>query len=143
MIDVTLVAGPDDEPDPSVVTVAGDVLGRQGDSVLNAGALEATLSRNEEGDLVVDQANAGGGVHFTRASDDIEVTATELLAWPEAERATFVGEESMVRRRTASVFGDQIEIDGSTSSHQRVRRGTLRRRAGERRDGVMVARDAL
>lgn len=114
VIDVSLVPGPDDEPDPSVVTVVGDVRGRQGDAELTAGALEATLSRDDEGELVVDSAFADGGVHFTRARDEIEISAESLRAWPEEERVTIAGEHSMVRRGTAGIHGRQIDLDGAS-----------------------------
>lgn len=117
VIDVTLVPGPDDEPDPSYIAVTGDVHGRQRDAQLTAGSLEAELSRNDDGDLVIDRADADGGVHFVRTGDDIEIAAESLQAWPKEERVTFAGEQSMVRRGTASIHGRQIDLDGA---HRRV-----------------------
>lgn len=112
VIDVDLVAGPEDEPDPSHIEVVGDVRGVQGDSVLVAKHLTADLERDDEGELVVTSAEAGGGIRFVRASDEIEAVAEAMTSLPSMEQVTLLGVDSMVRQRTARIFGRQITLDG-------------------------------
>jgi hypothetical protein len=113
VIDVKLVAGPEEEPDPSHIEVFGDVRGVPGESVLSARTLTADLERDEEGDLVVTSAHAEGGITFARAGDDIEAVAAELTSSPSNEQVTLLGADSMVRQRTAKFFGEQISLDGA------------------------------
>lgn len=113
VIDVALVPGPGEgEVDPSRVEVVGSMRGRQDDSMLTAGRMTAELSRDDDGNLVATSAEAHDQVHFVNAAEDLEATADEMQSSPNEERVTFMGASSMVRRGTASVFGEQISLDG-------------------------------
>lgn len=102
-----------EEIDPTRVIVTGSAVARrEGAESIRAGFIDAALARDERGDVIVTDAEAGGGAEFT---DGQGVTGHGEHLWADAldERAIITGDGARVTRTGSTITGPLIELDNT------------------------------
>ena len=100
-----------EEMDPTRLIAIGGVRGTRGEDLLQAGALDAALARDEDGDVIVTEVDARGAVRYTGA--DRTTAAGESLAGDAiTQQLRLRGEGSQVGRGGALIAGEDVFIDG-------------------------------
>lgn len=122
-----------EEIDPTRVIVTGSAVARrEGAEAIRAGFIDAVLARDERGDVIVVDAEAGGGAEFT---DGRGVTGRGEHLWADAlgERAIIAGEGARVTRTGSTITGPLIELDNTARTVEVDGPGTFSHSDGEGR----------
>ncbi len=101
--------------DPARLVGAGAVVAAQGESILRAEGLEATLSRDAKGVIGADVVKARRGVRFG-GRDGVRAEADELAAYPREERVDLSGEGVLVGQRGTVLKGPSVRLDGKNGT---------------------------
>lgn len=102
-----------DDLDPTRVIITGSALARrEGGESIRADRIDASLTRKDDGDITVTQADAEGSVVFNDGRG-AEGRGDHLEADALAENAVITGEGSRVSSGTASITGAHIELDNA------------------------------
>jgi lipopolysaccharide export system protein LptA len=97
--------------DPARLRGRGAVVAAQGESILRADELEATLSRDAKGVIGADVVKARRGVRFG-GRDGVRAEGDELVAYPREERVDLSGEGVLVGQRGTLLKGPSVRLDG-------------------------------
>lgn len=108
---VEFAASPDAErPRPRRLEAIGEVTAARGGSILASDSLEANLGQRTDGSTFVEWARASGNASFT-GEGDTRAAADEIIAEPELERATLIGEGAFVSSEGTTITGEQLTLD--------------------------------
>lgn len=136
---VEFAASPDAErPRPRRLEAIGDVAASRGGSILSSDSLEANLGQRADGRTFVERARASGNASFT-GEGDTRAAADEIIAEPELEQATLIGEGAFVSSEGTTITGAQLTLDRAARTVGAFGAGTFEHRQSSADDVTIRA----
>ncbi len=136
-IDATFVPAGAGRAQPSRLVASGRVEACRG-GTLRADSLDAALAHNEQGQLVVERAEAIGAVAY-EGEDGIGASADSLVAEPSRESVDLIGAPVVLSQGPSRIVGSQMRLEGGSAQRLTVF-GAGDLRFEERGGGVLAAR---
>ena len=103
------------EPDPNLMVARGGVTATQGETRIECDSIEASLTRNVDGDVDVVEALLSGNATFMRGEDTV-AKGDEIRAHNLRKTTSLVGAPASVRQGPTTIIGEHLtlaESDGS------------------------------
>ncbi len=116
---------------PSALVARGDARFRDGDDIIEADIIDATLRAQPDGGLRVSHLRTSGSTRIQRAEDNLLVTGGEVEMFDDRQDVRIAGPDAVAQRDgvriTAVAAGDVIELDGTGRSGRVTGAGSFSR----------------
>lgn len=112
-----------EETTPASIDAQGSARAWRDETSLRAGSISATLSRNDEDDLIATNLVAQSSVEFDNGT--VTARCDKLVSDPVAQTAELTGYATRITSGTSTVAGSTMHLDGAARTLQVVGAGTF------------------